>query len=144
MLVDLRAIGMDIANGGPTIISRAVSFRSLSDAVASNISAFFQHSSLKSAAALYALTESWFDQFEMGEYNYFQFKYVLQRQAQGWMQMGKQHHSGLTFAAKHLLNVITLWPQQQVFPSLQQKAKGERRKLCDRKKSKNQLKRKKI
>ncbi len=109
MLTDLRALGDGITRDNQqSLLTRTVAFKPFCAAVGINITAFFTHAPAKQASKVIELTSSWFG----GETEpYATYRNTLFKKTQQWMKAGKHHPDGLTFAAKHLLNVITLWPQ---------------------------------
>jgi hypothetical protein len=115
MVRELRAMGMEVeAHPEQRLLTRAMAFTPLAVAVVSNISSFFLHSSLSDVGKLYEETSLWVsDQ----QYSYFDFKRKLSEVSDRWMMLGRHHRFGMTFAAKHLLNVIRLWPQTKVLPT---------------------------
>lgn len=126
MLFDLRAMGTDpVQEGGRQ--QRAINFRPFALAVASNITAFFNYAPVKDTFKVYQLTQSWFTPRQL-ESDRVEHQYNLSKMCQDWMMRGRTHPTGVMFAAKHLLNVITLWPLQPPQPSVKRLASRERAK----------------
>ena len=127
MLVDLREMGMDARGGGP-LLTRSISFKPFCYAVASNISAFFMHAPMAELSQVYTITAPWFTPEQLRDLNRVEYQHKLSLMAQGWMKKGRCHPSGIKLAAKHLRNVILLWPKHIVVPTSKSKANLEKRK----------------
>jgi hypothetical protein len=114
MLCELRQIGLDVETGcGPRLVKRSAPFTPYVKAVASNLSSFFVHASFAEMSRLLSATESWITRSRP---NYSEFKKGLSEKAREWMQLGRLHPDGLRFVARHLLNVVKLWPHTKVQP----------------------------
>jgi hypothetical protein len=130
MLRELREMGMEVeAHPEQRLLTRAMAFTPLAAAVVSNISSFFLHTSLSDVGKLHDATKHWVsDQ----HHSYFDFKRKLSQLADGWMMLGRHHSFGVTFAAKHLLNVIKLWPQTKPPPTPHMLMMAEKRRKARR------------
>jgi hypothetical protein len=127
MLSELRQIGREVETcTGPRLVKRVIPFLPYVKAVSSNVSSFFVYASLGEIAMLHQATEGWFSNPKQ---NYSEFRKTLSQQAQAWMQLCRQHPDGLRFVARHLLNVVKLWPQLQVVPTEKEKLAVDNKKV---------------
>ena len=110
MLQDLRAIQLDCEAGKSKVV-RSIGFKPFCSAIASHVTAFLRHGTAVDNATLAHLTQSWWGAEGEGQ-SWKLYKKRLVGRTKNWMQNARQHADGFVFIAKHLLDVVALWPMQ--------------------------------